>query len=896
MDLFNMATSVLTNQATVKNCIGWTFSPSSQIGSPGGILTTTATGLDHASKFGCKSQSYTSWNCISRLYVGGVYIVASDHQVQTKDTKRDRPGDIPTPEDLDSFYPIEKILYNKGLRIFVRGKGLLTKTQYDRTNPSTTSKDAAVGSNGATTAGDDPPDPNLGYYYSDILPVRSVTVSSMVCQRETEPMPYSPLFQAVADMLNDPAPTDIFGVSAEYVPIMCLVKSLMLYSSTRYEIAAMLRCGAMAMSVAEESFATDPIPYRFVRKPTSVSTVGMDILQKPGVAADTWKIIAMPLDTFVTVANNSCYATSGFTYCDLDINWIAIPVPTRLIGQSHLLAYIYSFLSSDAWSGTASYMVVTDRIGPGGKAYTTVETLLPVVNGINVPGVRSACIVLIDATSQNAPNSVKITLRDVTVNIPVMTGTNEVAAVSSWPLWDKFWNKDNIPGIRQDTVSAHAEICTILGVSDACNISSSLLAELYGQWYNGVAPQLGEDDSEPNWSEPAYGAWTYDGSPLDKTSKLKSYTFNLDQPDKVDARRRTVAYNFSGISPQHVFPTGVVRARYVDVGSALRVTWSTQQPEFSVPSYKIQTMSSIYRVATALGLVLTHTESNPFAYTPTRFVHWVHMLSCAISFSTSAFLSINDITPRDWAGIYKFDNMTHDSVIETLKDAIYSKILVHHDIENMYSNISEWDLDISDYWLMNPYSNVDWMIFSPVPSHCTQQWIEKMGLSGGVAPKGTSFIYKNLLVFAIQLLRDSNEHKMNAVATIDMYRQYPQIFVREPGKGYTAVLHWVDNVAGYSNAAFMENMILETDMYESLTFCASINNIGISCNEPSQWHITGSNYQYNDPVLSKYSVTSINWPNPPLLDTLWQGAKNYILKPAASALADFLSEDQQEQQ
>jgi len=160
-----------------------------------------------------------------------------------------------------------------------------------------------------------------------------------------------------------------------------LVKALSLHPSTRYEIAAMVRSGAMALSVAEESFATDPIPYRFVRKPITVNGVGLDILQKPGVVPANWQAVAMPLDTFVALANNSYYPISvnGFTYGGLDVNWTAVPVPSRLIGQNHLLAYLFAFLSSDAWSGTTSYQVATTRKGPGDKTYNMTETYVPVV-------------------------------------------------------------------------------------------------------------------------------------------------------------------------------------------------------------------------------------------------------------------------------------------------------------------------------------------------------------------------------------------------------------------------------------------------------------------------------------------------------------------------------------
>lgn len=78
-------------------------------------------------------------------------------------------------------------------------------------------------------------------------------------------------------------------------------------------------------------------------------------------------------------------------------------------------------------------------------------------------------------------------------------------------------------------------------------------------------------------------------------------------------------------------------------------------------------------------------------------------------------------------------------------------------------------------------------------------------------------------------------------------------------------------------------------MYESLTFCANINNVSIPYSDVTSWDIIGSNYEYGDSILSQTRVTPIQWPDPPLLDTLWQGAKNYILKPAASALAGFLT-------
>jgi len=65
---------------------------------------------------------------------------------------------------------------------------------------------------------------------------------------------------------------------------------------------------------------------------------------------------------------------------------------------------------------------------------------------------------------------------------------------------------------------------------------------------------------QPDFTIPPDYSWTYDGSTLDRTGKVLSNKFGLDQPDKVGARRRTVAYNFSSITSTHVILTGLVKS------------------------------------------------------------------------------------------------------------------------------------------------------------------------------------------------------------------------------------------------------------------------------------------------------------------------------------------------
>ncbi|BAU58961.1 capsid protein [Camponotus nipponicus virus] len=898
--------NILKSPATVKNILGWTFSPLPKVGSQVGDLNNTPGASDLASQNGCKSQSFTSWDCVSRLYVGGAVVSTVEPQgVATTRLSPVEDGDIPTQEELTAMSASERYFYKKGMRKYYRGKGVLTEHQYQtwkrkrapaqgvQTRAQASGSDAAPGSAVAE-------DVNEGFYYSDMIPVRSAAVSSMTAPRETDPMPWTPVFQALATRLNDPAQTGVLAAVVrspnvrDCTTMSSLVKSVMLRPSTRYELAAMVRVLAMQLSVSEETYAVDPIPLRFIRNADQVRPDSVDIFSKPGVVPQEWKIVAMPLDTFVALANNTYFASAapGFSYTELDVSWTAVPFPSDIIGQTFAVPYIMSFLSSEAWSGTVNYHVNTTRQGPVHK-YGMAETYMPVVNNVDIPGVKKIALVLIDETSLNRQETLRIGYGPASVNVPIWYGTNEVAPPSWWNVWSQFWRTENIDGIRRDTTLAHNKICARLGVDDACGTAVSLAAEMYGQWYQGVAPQHHERDPYTDYSQPAHGAWTLDGSPLDKTSMMKSSLFSLDEADKRSARRRCVAYNFTGISPLHLAPTSLVRIRYINEGGILRISWSTQGPECSNPSYNIQTMSSVMRVATAMGLLYTHTDSYVFG-SPRGMTHWIHMLANALSFSMSSFFAINDTSPRDWIGLdNRYDVGFRASIVSQMKSAFFSDLIVHHDVENLFGNIPEWDMDIAeDYWLLSPYGNVQWMTYSPVPFHCTWQWIEKLDLSSmGTAPRNpTHFRYLGANYTALKIQSAALEHKLNSVSTIDLYRRNVTILVRETDDTYKPLLHWVDNVSYYSSRLLRQNStVRQPEMYESLTACLAETNLGIDYSDGNTWYVLDSLYNMGDPKWERTRVSPIQWPDPPLLDTLWQGAKNYILKPAASALAGFLT-------
>lgn len=215
----------LSDRDGVKNATGWWFSPLPQVGSTSCALQCTLYGKDTVSANGCRSQSFTSWSCLSRVYYAGAVIVVDGPADVVGKTHTDAalsvyPVREPTIDELALLTPMERCQLEERVKIFVSGKGPMTKTQYSvflkreassmekRTIQKKSVRTRAVvsGSSGTTTPAADlssPPPPirtsvDRGFIYREVIPVRCCTVTSYQTKFELEiDVPYSPLYQRV---------------------------------------------------------------------------------------------------------------------------------------------------------------------------------------------------------------------------------------------------------------------------------------------------------------------------------------------------------------------------------------------------------------------------------------------------------------------------------------------------------------------------------------------------------------------------------------------------------------------------------------------------------------------------------------------------------------------------
>ena len=116
----------LKHVESVKNAVGWWLSPLPQVGSTAAGLRTTLYGLDSMFVTNYRSQSYTTWACMSRTYYAGAVVKTKPHTNvrwrKTLATDDAYKPVTPTSEQLSAMSTVEQRQYKSGLKLFIKGK------------------------------------------------------------------------------------------------------------------------------------------------------------------------------------------------------------------------------------------------------------------------------------------------------------------------------------------------------------------------------------------------------------------------------------------------------------------------------------------------------------------------------------------------------------------------------------------------------------------------------------------------------------------------------------------------------------------------------------------------------------------------------------------------------
>lgn len=133
--------SVCSNLTPLAGLAAWITNPLPRVGTTTAPLSSVPTGSDYASRTGCRSQSFTSWDSSSRSFV--LRIVHADAgQVDQEQgnlnanqaLNRLMEPDVPGVVDKSMWTRTDNRMYLSGAKIFYRGVGLVTPRQ--RNQPS----------------------------------------------------------------------------------------------------------------------------------------------------------------------------------------------------------------------------------------------------------------------------------------------------------------------------------------------------------------------------------------------------------------------------------------------------------------------------------------------------------------------------------------------------------------------------------------------------------------------------------------------------------------------------------------------------------------------------------------------------------------------------------------
>lgn len=563
---------------------------------------------------------------------------------------------------------------------------------------------------------------------------------------------------------------------------------------------------------------------------------------------------------------------SQFPYDQADITWTAVPIRDQFAPNQGVIPYIFSFLTSEWWGGTVNHMVQNTHDWVESRDSSKINyTLMPSTNSVFIPGPKSCILVLLDQVQVSQGQTIRIGNFDV----PIFSGT-QTAPIDINQIWSSWWYTENRENISQNIASVIMEHQKLLSVDDSFNIACSLTSDLYGVLHPGMSPKC---DLEGNYDfkEPVDGAWLFNtgiaehpSDLLDQKSQIKCSFIELNS--KTDADRKALCgYNFGTLSSLHNPQPGTMKINNQN-GT---VSFTDTKPTEYISIWHASSANSSMRVAIAIGLLQTNSDYIPFPNC-NGLTGWIHMLASAHSANTALFLTTNNISASDWSGFSQtFDNVARTLHIQETKNKIFSGIITHAPLHDAVQTWGNWSQEqIIDYYGIDPWEDINWLSYSPVPAHFTIQWMRKVSpeldLQGNIHPDRYYRInHKNTK--HLPLTKDMCYKKLLSSATIPFEEYRPAVVNVSGPRGQFPYQTWVEQNAYISNNAVNSyNTIVNQWYLESSTITITPQNTAQFYVEEDSICIINSHSITRNNQIARFSTSNIDMPDPPEKDKIFQ--------------------------
>ncbi|KOB73630.1 Uncharacterized protein OBRU01_10435 [Operophtera brumata] len=334
--------------------------------------------------------------------------------------------------------------------------------------------------------------------FSDTVSVYSVGVNTWA--NEDEVVPYSSLYNHVAERITDPNATGALGALVkgttmkDSASVITMVKHMQRGNGSYRDEAPLVRAYNMLTSTAAHGSPPDPVVYKWMRNFVPAGDIQLESFQGQPVGGS---VIAVPHDMFAEYAflnfNTPFPGIAGqgnhFSMDSMDETWVAIPVSNDLIRTKALIPYMLSFLTSGYTNGTANHIIPGQFNSPqheGQRMQMGSYRLFPRSNLAYIPGAIHAVLVLTDCTTAAAPDAItglgyQIPVASVFRHeqpgqpLPVPTPVDNLVAI--------WWALFQVAAGGSDLVTAINEIESKLAIDGVVKRASSVATELHGAQY-----------------------------------------------------------------------------------------------------------------------------------------------------------------------------------------------------------------------------------------------------------------------------------------------------------------------------------------------------------------------------------------------------------------------------
>lgn len=732
-------------------------------------------------------------------------------------------------------------------------------------------------------------------------PVRTFVVDIWRTEyEERQEVQKTPLYNILQSRIADPdagaLASMIRGVAVrDGTSLLDLAKWLVKDQYSWMDIAPALRLGCMILSLAKYNYDTDPIFYRYSRKIEKRGQEYAWISRHQAQNSPQYRGIAMPLDIFIqhmghqyTAANIS--QDQLYSYDQADQSWVAIPIDDRMINSQNIIPYIAAFLSSELWNGTVSYGydAITKNQNNENIYNAAVETM-PAVNSVYIPGAHNFILVLVDANALNRRTTVPLGGQQV----PIFNGQNVIQnSINFNNIWNNFWNipeggANNVDPILKQCMGAMDEMQDRILVGNTSNLTSSILSEIYVAQYQGLGLEQINNDARYNYATPVHGGWADYAGNISNTCQIRLNNMNVTENNRPILERRLTGYGFSSISAMGMPAAGYAQIEFDETPGNLGYRWTTSVPgdNFNI-NYHVSSADSLTRVCIYVKMLQTSYENR--WTTAESFAAWHHMLGGAIAAQTATALANNNIPLAIWTGYdNRFNTRMADSITSDFIRELTMGMVLRNEMENLHERF-DIETDIMEYYGMEPYSNVQWMSYHPLPYPFILQWANKMSDVRGNEPSMTNVsIYgRDYEVFEVN--EDTAFLRANMVCTIDIEGDFPLVTYTSGVEVHMSQLYaWIDNFSYLTLTASQTHGRTSLDYFSSQTFTLPKISYGLTTTNKPNIFIFNSRYQSRDENNRSAHVDTLKWPDPIDIEKMIEAAKNYVMNPALAAAAGY---------